>query len=61
MRKNLDISEDAIEALTIEAVKKKTVFKLFAEKILEDAAKTFIVLKKQKSIGKKVLRKKDGL
>jgi len=53
MRKNLDISEDAIEALTIEAVKKKTVFKLYAEQILEDAAKPFIVLKKQKSVGKK--------
>ena len=59
MRKNLDISEDAIEALTIEAVKRKTVFKLFAEQILEDAAKPFMVLKKPKSVGKKVLRKKD--
>lgn len=58
MRKNLDISEDAIEAF--EAVKKKTVFKLYAQQILEEAAKPFIVLKKQKSVGKKVLRKKDG-
>lgn len=60
MRKNLDISEDAIEALTIEAVKQKTVFKLYAEQILETAAKPFMVLKKPKSVGKKVLRKKDG-
>lgn len=58
MRKNLDISEEAVEALTIQAIKEKTVFKLKAEQILEDAAKPFIVLKKQKSVGKKVLRKK---
>lgn len=53
MRKNLDISEEAVEALTIQAVKEKTVFKLKAEQILEDAAKPFIILKKQKSVGKK--------
>lgn len=58
MRKNLDISEDAVEALTIQAVKEKTVFKLKAEQILEDAAKTFIVLKKQQSVGKKSFKKK---
>ena len=39
MRKNLDISEEAVEALTIQAIKEKTVFKLYAERILEDAAK----------------------
>ena len=38
-RKNLDLTEVAIEALTIEAVKKKSVFKLHAEKILEDHSK----------------------
>jgi hypothetical protein len=59
MRKNLDISEDAVEALTIQAVKEKTVFKLKAEQILEDAAKPFIVLKKQKSVGKKNFKKKN--
>lgn len=53
MRKNLDISEDAIEALTIQAIKEKTVFKLYAERILEDAAKPFMVLKKTQSVGKK--------
>jgi len=58
MRKNLDISQDAVEALTIQAVKEKTVFKLKAEQILEDAAKPFIVLKKQKSVGKKSFKKK---
>jgi hypothetical protein len=59
MRKNLDISEEAVEALTIQAIKEKTVFKLKAEQILEDAAKPFIVLKKQKSVGKKSFKKKD--
>lgn len=60
MRKNLDISEDAVEALTIQAVKEKTVFKLKAEQILEDAAKPFIALKKQKkSGGKKSFKKKN--
>jgi hypothetical protein len=59
MRKNLDISDDAVEALTIQAVKEKTVFKLKAEQILEDAAKPFIVLKKQKSVGKKSFKKKN--
>lgn len=58
MRKNLDISEEAVEALTIQAIKEKTVFKLKAEQILEDAAKPFIVLKKQKSVGKKSFKKK---
>ena len=59
MRKNIDISEDAVEALTIQAIKEKTVFKLYAERILEDAAKPFIVLKKQKSVGKKSFKKKN--
>jgi hypothetical protein len=59
MRKNLDISEEAVEALTIQAIKEKTVFKLKAEQILEDAAKPFIVLKKQKRVGKKSFKKKD--
>jgi hypothetical protein len=39
MRKNLDISDEAVEVITIQAVKEKTVFKLKAEKILEDFAK----------------------
>lgn len=53
MRKNLDISEDAVKAITIQAVNEGTVFKLKAEQILEDYAKPFIVLKKQVSVGKK--------
>lgn len=40
MRKNIDISEKAVEAITIQAVKEKTVFKLKAEKVLEDYAKS---------------------
>lgn len=47
MRKNIDISEDAVKAITIQAVNENTVFKLKAEQILEDYAKPFIVLKKQ--------------
>lgn len=49
MRKNIDISEDAVKAITIQAVNENTVFKLKAEQILEDYAKSFIVLKKQQS------------
>ena len=53
MRKNLDISEEAVIALTIEAVKQvpKSDFKNFAQKILEDYAKPFMVLKKPYSVG----------
>lgn len=39
MRKNIDLSDECVEALTIEAVKKKTKFKLHAQEILETAAK----------------------
>lgn len=55
MRKNLDISEDAVREITIlgAEMKPKMVFKLLAEKIIEDYAKPFIVLKKQVSVGKK--------
>lgn len=48
MRKNIDISDEAVEAITIEAIKEKTVFKLYAERILENYAKPFMVLKKPK-------------
>lgn len=53
MRKNIDISEEAVKAITIQAIHEKTVFKLKAEQVLEDYAKPFIVLKKQVSVGKK--------
>jgi hypothetical protein len=53
MRKNIDISDEAVKAITIQAVHEGTVFKLKAEQILEDYAKPFIVLKKQVSVGKK--------
>jgi len=42
MRKNIDLSEEAVEVLTIQAIKKKTVFKLHVEDILENIAKPFI-------------------
>ena len=48
MRKNLDLTTDCVKAITIEAVEEGTVFKLHAEKILENHAKNLIALKKQK-------------
>ena len=42
MRKNLDISRDAVKAITIQAVNEGTVFKLKAQKILEDHAEKLI-------------------
>ena len=47
MRKLIDLSEDVVKAITIQAINEGTVFKLKAEQILEDYAKPFIVLKKQ--------------
>ena len=42
MRKNLDISNPSVKLITIQAVTEGTVFKLKAEKILEDHAKTLV-------------------
>ena len=39
MRKNIDLPDDVVETLTINAVKNKTVFKLYAENILKEKAK----------------------
>lgn len=58
MKKNLDISEEVVEAISIQAIKEKTVFKLKAQQILEDYAKPFMNLKNSKSVGKKVLKNK---
>jgi len=38
MRKNIDLSDEVVEALTIQAVKRKSVFKLHVEMLLEIAA-----------------------
>ena len=38
MRKNIDLPDDVVEILTINAVKNKTVFKHYAEKILKEAS-----------------------
>lgn len=58
MKKNLDISEDAVKAIAIEAIKNNSNFKNFAETILEDYAKTLMVLKKPRSaMAKKVNNK----
>lgn len=56
MRKNLDLTTDCIKAITIDGVEEGTVFKLHAEKILENYAKNLIALKKQKSDGKKQIK-----
>lgn len=53
MKKNLDISDEVVEAISIQAIKEKTVFKLKAQQILEDYAKPLMNLKNSKSIGKK--------
>lgn len=53
MRKNIDISEEAVKAITIQAIHEGTVFKLKAEQVLEDYAKPFTNLKNLKSVGKK--------
>lgn len=54
IRKNLDLSAEAVKALTIQAIKENTVFKLYAQKILEDAAKPFIEAEKKTKIKKYV-------
>lgn len=50
MRKNLDISREAVAIISAEAIKERTFFKQKAEKILEDYAKSV----KPKKKGKKV-------
>jgi hypothetical protein len=59
MRKNIDLSDEAVKAITIQAINEDTVFKLKAEQILENYAKPFIVFKKQKSVGRKSFKKKN--
>lgn len=51
-RKNIDLRKDTIKTLTIEAIENGTVFKLYAESILENHA-NLIVLKKQKEAREK--------
>lgn len=38
MRKNIDLTDEVVEALTIQAVKRKSVFKLHVEMLLEIAS-----------------------
>ena len=49
MRKNIDLPNEVVKAITIQAIKENTVFKLKAEQILTDYAKPFMVLEKPKS------------
>lgn len=55
MRKNLDISPEAVAAITIDAVRKnpKNCFKLYAEQILEEYALRLIEAEKLKENGGK--------
>ena len=55
MRKNIDISTEAVKAITIQAIHEGTVFKLKAEQVLEDYAKNLTALPKggAKSFNKK--------
>lgn len=48
MRKNIDLPDDVVKAITIQAIKENTVFKLKAEQILTDYAKPFMALEKPK-------------
>lgn len=48
--KNIDLSPECIEFHTIEAVKKKTVFKLHVQEILENLAKKKQNTKQQKTL-----------
>jgi len=53
MKKLIDLSEDVVKAITIQAVTEGTVFKLKAEQILNDYAKPFMVSDKQKKVNSK--------
>lgn len=48
MRKNIDLPNEVVKAITIQAIKENTVFKLKAEQILTDYAEPFMVLEKPK-------------
>ncbi len=48
MRKNIDLPNEVVKAITIQAIKENTVFKLKAEQILTDYAEPFMVLEKTK-------------
>jgi len=50
MRKNIDLSKEAVKALALEAVKNDTVFKLYVESLLEAHAKKLIALEKIKTL-----------
>ena len=58
MRKNLDLTDEVILAIEIEAKRQvpKSDFKNHAQKILSDYAKPLIALEKQKSEGKKQIK-----
>ncbi len=48
MKKIIDLTDKAVEILTIQAIKEKTVFKHYVQDILEQKAKSLTALKKPK-------------
>jgi hypothetical protein len=48
MRKNIDLSDEVVKAITIQAIKENTVFKLKAEQVLTDYSKPFMDLENPK-------------
>ena len=50
MKKIIDLTDKAVEILTIQAVKEKKVFKHYVQNILEQKAKSLTTLKKSKRV-----------
>lgn len=53
MRKNIDLSDEAVKALSIQAIENGTNFKNYVEAKLEELAKTKLPPQGQKREGKK--------
>ena len=53
MRKNIDLSDEAVKALSIQAIENGTNFKNYVEAKLEELAKTKLPQKGQKREGRK--------
>jgi hypothetical protein len=53
MRKNIDLSDEAVKALSIQAIENGTNFKNYVEAKLEELAKTKLLPKGTKEGGKK--------
>ncbi len=53
MRKNIDLSDEAVKALSIQAIENGTNFKNYVESKLEELAKTKLPPKGKRGRGKK--------